>query len=133
MRVYSSVARGRSAHADFRAAREFGEGSCHHNRRDERRLASGNVNADAVNRIKIFADSRAVGIFSAPIFRECMLVVRLYAGNCLPYSLFIGSRDKRQCFFYFVGLYAQICCGYFYSVKFKGQFFERRIAGLAHF
>ena len=41
------------------------------------------------------ADSRAVGIFSAPIFRERMLVVRLYASNRLPYRLFIGRRDKR--------------------------------------
>ena len=95
MRVYSSVAGGWSADADFGAASEFGEGSCHHNRRYERRLAPGDINADAVNRIKVFADSRAVGIFSAPIFRERMLVVRLYASNRLPYRLFIGRRDKR--------------------------------------
>jgi hypothetical protein len=55
---------------DFLAARHLRQRDGHQRRRDERRGAAGDVNADALERIELFADARAVRIFHLPVFAQ---------------------------------------------------------------
>ena len=60
----------RRADDDFPAARDLGERDGHQRRRNQRRGAAGNVNADALERIEFFADRCAMQIFRLPVFAQ---------------------------------------------------------------
>ena len=69
-RIDGAVLAARRGDDDFLAARDFRQRDGHQRRGNQRRGAAGNVNADALERIKFFADARAVGIFRLPVFAQ---------------------------------------------------------------
>ena len=69
-RIDGAVPATRRGHHDFLAARDFGERDGHQRRGDERRGAAGNVDADACERVKLFTNTGAVGIFRLPVFTQ---------------------------------------------------------------
>ena len=101
VRIYGAVARGRRADADFGAARNLRKRNGHYDRRNERRTATGDVNADAVYGIEIFADCRTVRILRAPILGLCMQMVRLDRRDCLAHCLFVGRGNEFRGGFHF--------------------------------
>jgi hypothetical protein len=64
----------RREYRDLRATRDLGERDGHQHGRDEGHLATGDVKADAADRVEFFAHERAVLVFRHPVFGEAAAV-----------------------------------------------------------
>ena len=99
-RVDVAVFAAGGADDDLRAARHFGQSHRHQGRRDQRGRAAGNVNAHALERIKLLPDHRAMRIAGLPILAPGLpgkrrdIAPRL--GHCRPQRIVSFERGGHQ-------------------------------------
>ena len=85
--VDAAVLAAGSADDDLGTTRDFGQRDGHQRRRDERRGAAGDVDADALKRIEFLPDRRAVAVRGGPCFAEALAgedgdVLRRFGHRC---------------------------------------------------
>ena len=131
-RVDAAVLAAGRADDDLRAARHLGQGHRHQRGRDQRGRAAGNVDADALERIKLLPDDRAVRIAGLPILAPGLPGKRRDVpprlGHCRP-QRFVGLERGGHQFGLGDGqlLRSQAC-----AVEPLGQLQQSRIAARPH-